>query len=285
MKPEAHRIMLDPAEGDPPELPSAPESGLVLAYVPDAEAEACGRHLVEFAHRWRDEGHRVVLADARVASPVLHATAGVENGEGVTDVILHGTSLARATVEIDDGVELVTAGTIAPDPDRVLAHPRWTTLVSGFHETGGLLVVTVPDAVEAGRLEELASVVVRFRSADAEGVPLESGAPLTDALDAAGSAGPSDSTAAPEDDPAAAAASPDEPAEPAGSGAPGRKPRQRVLQKNHPATGSGGRGGRLLVVLLLVVLVVLGAAFMGWIEIPGVTPSDIDVTVGYLPHP
>jgi hypothetical protein len=261
MTSEARRVRLDLVDGSPPELPSAPEAGLVLAYVPDIEAEACGRHLLEFAYRCRDEGHRVVLADACVVSPVLHDAAGVENGEGLTDVILHGTSLARATVVVDDGVALVTAGTIVPDPVRVLAHPRWTTLVSGVREITGLLVVAVPADADAGRLEGLASVVVRFHSDD------------DDDLGAA-PAGPPDPADVPADVPADHAPAHDDESGPA---------RPDPTRSGTPE--SGGRSGVLLLLLLLVVLGALGAAFMGWIEIPGVTPSDADVSVGYLPLP
>ena len=275
MTPPAHRITLDASEGSRPDVPAAPECGLVLAYVPESAAAACGRHLVEFAHRWRDEGHRVVLADACVASPILHKAASVENGEGLTDLVLHGTSLARVSQGIDNGVDLVTAGTIAPDADRVLHHPRWTTLAARFHETAGLLVVSVPADAEAPRLEGLASAVVRFVSTDdapaavaADAVGAEShGSPPTPASETApGSIDTDAATGAP------APRSPDSSREVA-------SPRRAKPPEPRSRTGV------LLVLLLLVVVGTLGAAFMGLIEIPGVTPVDVGMPVDLLSLP
>ncbi len=265
---EAHRISIDPADGSPPDPPAAPEAGLVLAYVPDRGAPACGRHLLEFAHRWREQGHRVVLADGCVDRPILHVAAGVENGEGLTDVVLHGTSLARVRVPLDRGVALVTAGTVVPDRDRVLEHPRWTTLVTGLREVSGLLVVAVADDAEAHRLEGLAEVVVRFDAgeepAQADSAPAGSGRPAPDVAGSAPVAGPVPPTADALSRRSAASAT-------------------DTARKATAPAKSGSRTGLLVVVLLLVVLGALGSAFMGWIEIPGVTPADVEAIVGSFP--
>lgn len=267
MASEAHRITLDPADGSPPDLPAAPESGLVLAYVPESSGDVCALHLLEFAHRWRDEGHRVVLADGCLETPILHEAAGVENGEGLSDHILYGTTLGRVTAGIDDDLVVVPAGTVVADPGRVLEHPRWTTLVSGFGEAGDLLLVAVPEGAGAARLEGLAARVVRFESraeaaADVEAVPavpVDPATPSPDAVAAAGSAGP------------------EAPAEP--EVARPERPRVRTSSREEPRS----RTGVLLLLLLVVVLGAAGAAYLGWVEIPGITQVDVAPAADLLP--
>lgn len=268
MTSEAHRVTIDPATDGPPDLPAAPDSGIVLAYLPAESREIWAAHLLEFARQWGDGGRRVLVCDACLDDPHLHRVAAVENGEGISDAVLYGTSIGRIAVEIEGDVMLAPAGTVVAEPAQVLSHPRWSTIVDRADRSGSLVVVAVPAGVEARELEALAAGVVHFEStaaevASVEAVPVDPGTPTPDAV-AAGAAAHR---------PAAGVAGTTRGAR--------TKPRVRTVRPDRARGRSVGRRG-FVVLLVLLAAVALGVAgYFGVIEIPGITPADVDV--GALP--
>ena len=92
------------------------------------------------ARRWAASGHRVILADGCLDGPVLHEVVGVENGEGVSDMVLYGASAQRFAGRVEDGLMLASAGTPVLDVADVLQHVRWDMMISGCREVGATLV-------------------------------------------------------------------------------------------------------------------------------------------------
>ena len=95
------------------------------------------------AKRWAASGHRVILADGCLDGPVLHEAVGVENGEGVSDMVLYGASAQRFAGRIEDRLMLAPAGTPVVEVADVLAHVRWDMMISGCREVGATLVCHV----------------------------------------------------------------------------------------------------------------------------------------------
>jgi hypothetical protein len=87
--------------------------------------------------------HRVILADGCLDGPVLHEAAGVENGEGVSDMVLYGASAQRFAGRIEDRLALAPAGTPVAEVADVLRHVRWDMMISGCREVGATLVCHV----------------------------------------------------------------------------------------------------------------------------------------------
>jgi hypothetical protein len=87
----------------------------------------------------------VILADGDLPGAPLHTAVGVENEEGVTDLLLYGSSPFRVTRRIE-GEEflLITAGTVVADPEKVYRHDRWQGLLAAFRESGCVLVLYLP---------------------------------------------------------------------------------------------------------------------------------------------
>lgn len=97
---------------------------------------------------WARGGERVVLADLGLDAPALHALLGEENGEGITDALLYGSSVQRiARRPTGERFALIPAGTPVSDPAGVLAHPRWGSLAAGFREAGVVLAVYLPSSL------------------------------------------------------------------------------------------------------------------------------------------
>ena len=108
---------LDPAAGSlPPEIESALVDAdslpaLVVILVdseidPDWGAQAS----LAVAKKWAASGQRVILADGCLDRPVLHEAVGVENGEGVSDMVLYGASARRFAGRVEDRLMLAPRG-------------------------------------------------------------------------------------------------------------------------------------------------------------------------------
>ena len=96
------------------------------------------------ARGWAATGRKVLLADAALDDPILHAVAGTEHAEGISDVVLYGASVQRVASPVDGAVLVVSAGTPVGDAEEVLAHARWGAIIDGFREAGATLLVHLP---------------------------------------------------------------------------------------------------------------------------------------------
>jgi hypothetical protein len=92
---------------------------------------------------WAASGHRVILADGCLDGPVLHEVVGVENGEGVSDMVLYGASVTRITGRVENRLVLASAGTPVVQIDEVMTHVRWDMVIRGCKEAKATLVFHV----------------------------------------------------------------------------------------------------------------------------------------------
>ena len=141
---------LDPAIGSlPGELESALGDGdsvsacVVILVDSEIDRDWGAQASVAVAKRWAASGRRIILADARLDGPVLHEAVGVENGEGVSDMVLYGASAQRITERVEGGLMLAPAGTPVIEVADVLAHLKWDIVIRGCREAGATLVFHV----------------------------------------------------------------------------------------------------------------------------------------------
>ena len=141
---------IDPAAGSLPEgLESALGDGdsvsacVVVLVDSEIDPEWGAQASLAVAKRWAESGRRVILADACLDRPVLHEVAGVENGEGVSDVMLFGASVQRVAEPIGERLFLVPAGTPVDQVADVLTHIEWDSVIRGCRRAGATLVFHV----------------------------------------------------------------------------------------------------------------------------------------------
>ena len=289
------------------------DAGLVLALLADPATRESGwapRAAVALARQWSDAGHRVLLVDANLADPVLHALLDEPNGEGVADAVLYGVSPARMARTREEGFLFASAGTAVADPSSVLRHPRWRSVLSACRESGATVLLYLPGGTPgADSLAGEGDRVVRLRtalSASTGGVSPEHVVlhpPRSDAAGAAPAANREDPAAAEKEAPVDPAGTTDE-ASPDEGAAVGASTSRTGVQDSSgaPATGAepeaevppgeAGTGGSrssgleprpvkrrvsvLGVVLILLLLLLVGgvvvAALLGLLEVPGLTP-------------
>jgi len=141
---------LDPAAGS---LPQEIESALVYADLLPAfvvilvdseiDREWGAQATLAVAKKWAASGQRVILADGCLDRPVLHEAVGVENGEGVSDMVLYGASAWRFAARVEDRLMLAPAGTPVVEVADVLKHVKWDMMIMGCREVGATLVFHV----------------------------------------------------------------------------------------------------------------------------------------------
>lgn len=101
---------------------------------------------LDLARAWSGAGERVIVADAALHYPTLHAQVRVENGEGLSDAALFGLSVGRVARPVDDGAFfLITAGTAVANANSVPSSRRWGHLLDGFRDAGVKLLLFVRD--------------------------------------------------------------------------------------------------------------------------------------------
>lgn len=161
----------DPSAGSLPDSLSPPgeqdgSGGGVVAVIASEETagtEWAPRVALEIARQWARGGARVMMADLGLEHPSLHRLAGVENGEGMSDVFRFGASIQRIACPVDDGsFFLAPAGTVTADPAGIMEHSRWEALEEGFGSAAAVLALYVPagDASVTGVLDRADRVIL-----------------------------------------------------------------------------------------------------------------------------
>ena len=146
-----------------------PDTGEVIALLVDEDAGSHGwpgRLAVHLANRWAEADLPVLLADGDLSGASLHQLVGMQNDEGVSDLILYGASNARVSQKLDDGGPLfVPSGTPVSDPEIAYLDPRWSVVISEMRTAGTVLLLYLPaDSTGASDLAEEADRVIRLVS-------------------------------------------------------------------------------------------------------------------------
>ena len=113
-------------------------------------------------------GRRVLLVGADLRQPTLHDRLGIENTQGLSDVLLGEIALADAMVQLPElpNLKVVTAGKIVNPPTPLLQGAGLGRVVSTAKSGFDLVVfeappvLTVADAVDLGRFCEGALLVI-----------------------------------------------------------------------------------------------------------------------------
>ncbi len=108
--------------------------------------------IVLIAKTLSELGKRVLLIDTDLRMPQIHQRLGIDNLEGLTNLLTEeGRSWRQLVrpVEGYDNWDVITAGRRAPDPPRLLSSTRMADLVKEIAETGGydLVLYDTPPAL------------------------------------------------------------------------------------------------------------------------------------------
>lgn len=106
-------------------------------------------------------GHRVCVVDTDLRRPTLHRVFGLENGEGLTNLLLaREPDLDRAVQRsVYTNVSVVTAGPLPPNPSELLGSARMQELLDRLKAKFDVVLLDSPPALVVTDASVLATLV------------------------------------------------------------------------------------------------------------------------------
>ncbi|MEM6610993.1 MAG: polysaccharide biosynthesis tyrosine autokinase [Cyanobacteria bacterium P01_C01_bin.72] len=103
-------------------------SFVISSSIPSEGKSTVSCHLAQAAAAM---GQRVMLIDADLRRPQVHRWLGVENNEGLSNVLATGLDVDEAIIQVPqwENLSVITAGDIPPDPTRLLASQKMLALM------------------------------------------------------------------------------------------------------------------------------------------------------------
>ncbi|MBC1220172.1 polysaccharide biosynthesis tyrosine autokinase [Nostoc sp. UCD121] len=89
-------------------------------------------------------GRRVLLVDADMRNPIQHHVWGLNNTDGLSNVIVGQVSLDAVVQEVMPNLEVLTSGVLPPNPVALLDSQRMATLISNFTRDYDLVIFDTP---------------------------------------------------------------------------------------------------------------------------------------------
>ncbi len=91
-------------------------------------------------------GKRVLLVDTDLRRPQVHARMNIANNQGLSDLITSDVDSQTLLVESTQlpGLTILTAGTIPPDPTKLLSSQKMRRLMKGFEAEYDLVIYDTP---------------------------------------------------------------------------------------------------------------------------------------------
>ncbi|MBD2609677.1 MAG: polysaccharide biosynthesis tyrosine autokinase [Nostoc sp. GBBB01] len=112
-------------------------------------------HLAKVA---TEMGQRVLLVDANLRQPNIHNLSNLNNSRGLSNLILTNVAMNEAIRQLPSMNELsvITAGSIPPDPTKLLSSEEMKRLMMNFHHTFDLVIYDAPPVLELADVSLLA---------------------------------------------------------------------------------------------------------------------------------
>ena len=103
-------------------------SFVISSSIPSEGKSTVSCHLAQAAAAM---GQRVIIIDADLRRPQVHHWLGVENHEGLSNVLATGLDVEEAIVKVPqwENLSVITAGDIPPDPTRLLSSQKMFSLM------------------------------------------------------------------------------------------------------------------------------------------------------------
>ncbi|MGL6344442.1 MAG: GumC family protein [Waterburya sp.] len=110
-------------------------SFVISSSIPSEGKSTISCHLAQAAAAM---GQKVLLVDADLRRPQVHRWVGVENQEGLSNILATGLDVEEAIVRVPEweNLSVITAGDIPPDPTRLLSSQKMYGLMEDIRSSG-----------------------------------------------------------------------------------------------------------------------------------------------------
>ena len=108
---------------------------VISSSIPSEGKSTVSCHLAQAAAAM---GQKVLIVDADLRRPQVHSWIGVENKEGLSNVLATGLDVKSAIIEVPqwENLSVITAGEIPPDPTRLLSSQKMYSLMEQIKKSG-----------------------------------------------------------------------------------------------------------------------------------------------------
>jgi polysaccharide biosynthesis transport protein len=91
-------------------------------------------------------GQKVLLVDAELRRPQLHYRLGLPNSKGLTDLLTSTADVSEfiQATTMNDNIQVLTAGSLPPDPVALLSSQRMQILMDQLHAQYDLVIYDTP---------------------------------------------------------------------------------------------------------------------------------------------
>ncbi len=106
-------------------------------------------------------GRRVVLVDADLRRPTLHKIFGLDNGTGLTTVMMEESSLASPPIRSTgiEGLSVLTSGPLPPNPAELMGSRRMEAVIAAVADGSDQVFFDTPPVVAVTDAAVLATKV------------------------------------------------------------------------------------------------------------------------------
>jgi len=122
----------------------------LVALTSSSQGEGKSTTTALFAQTLAQMGQRVLLVDADMRRPTLHRYLGADNTEGLSSMLTDPQlALENLVQTIEEGMDLLTAGPVPPDPTQLLSSERCGVVVEMIRQLPGydLVIFDTPPAL------------------------------------------------------------------------------------------------------------------------------------------
>lgn len=90
--------------------------------------------------------NKVLLIDADLRKPNVHNQFGISNVKGLTNILLDKCSYDEVLFEVEDipNLNIITSGTIPPNPSEIIASNKFKELINYFSENFDIVIIDTP---------------------------------------------------------------------------------------------------------------------------------------------
>lgn len=114
---------------------SSIRSIVISSSIPSEGKSTISSHLAQAAAAM---GQKVLLIDADLRRPQVHRWIGVDNNEGLSNILATGLDVEEAIIKVPqwENLSVITAGDIPPDPTRLLSSQKMLNLMEKLKREG-----------------------------------------------------------------------------------------------------------------------------------------------------
>ena len=87
---------------------------------------------------------KVLIVDCDLRKPTVHRKFEISNEVGLTEILIEKTTIEKGIQKLDYGVDVITSGTIPPNPAEIVASKAMENLLEELKEFYDYIIIDTP---------------------------------------------------------------------------------------------------------------------------------------------